>query len=264
MPDAASPDRQSGRHPRRRVRRDHEAARGGSLVAPSGGQARGVGSQVRRGCEGRRSDAGKEEVTVESWARHGRRGCLGARGASGRVYWRRGRDSNPGQRFCPCNRLAGGCLRPTRPPLQTSSPQSIRHSRPSDYPEGGSFAILGGMNPQTAADRPMTNMRELLRDAWAIARPYWFSEDKWAGRGLLVAVIALNLGIVVINVMLNKWNNAFYNSLQDKNYEIFLQQLFRFTWLAGSFIVVAVYELYLNQMLQIRWRRWLTERYLNA
>ena len=110
----------------------------------------------------------------------------------------------------------------------------------------------------------MTNMRALLRDAWTIARPYWFSEDKWAGRGLLVAVIALNLGIVAINVMLNKWNNAFYNSLQDKNYEIFLQQLFRFTWLAGSFIVVAVYELYLNQMLQIRWRRWLTERYLNA
>ena len=110
----------------------------------------------------------------------------------------------------------------------------------------------------------MTNMRALLRDAWTIARPYWFSEDRWAGRGLLVAVIALNLGIVAINVMLNKWNNTFYNSLQDKDYAVFVSQLFRFTWLAGAFIVVAVYELYLNQMLQIRWRRWLTERYLNA
>jgi putative ATP-binding cassette transporter len=110
----------------------------------------------------------------------------------------------------------------------------------------------------------MTNMRALLHDAWGIARPYWFSEDRWAGRALLVAVIALNLGIVAINVMLNKWNLAFYNALQDKNYDIFLQQLLRFTWLAGSFIVVAVYELYLNQMLQIRWRRWLTDRYLTA
>jgi putative ATP-binding cassette transporter len=120
------------------------------------------------------------------------------------------------------------------------------------------------MNTQTADDRPMTDMRALLRDAWTIARPYWFSEDRWAGRGLLVAVIALNLGIVAINVMLNKWNNTFYNSLQDKDYAVFVSQLFRFTWLAGSFIVVAVYELYLNQMLQIRWRRWLTERYLHA
>src|SRR5207244_139769 len=43
-----------------------------------------------------------------------------------RAMWRRGRDSNPGQSFWPCNRLAGGCLRPTRPPLQASSPRSIR------------------------------------------------------------------------------------------------------------------------------------------
>jgi putative ATP-binding cassette transporter len=110
----------------------------------------------------------------------------------------------------------------------------------------------------------MSRMRQLFHDAWAIARPYWFSEDRWAGRGLLVAVIALNLGIVFINVLLNKWNNAFYNSLQDKDYAVFVSQLFKFTYLAGAYIVVAVYQLYLNQMLQIRWRRWLTERYLGA
>ena len=32
--------------------------------------------------------------------------------------WRRGRDSNPGPGSTPGNRLAGGCLRPTRPPLR--------------------------------------------------------------------------------------------------------------------------------------------------
>jgi putative ATP-binding cassette transporter len=110
----------------------------------------------------------------------------------------------------------------------------------------------------------MSRMRQLFRDAWAIARPYWFSEDRWAGRGLLVSVIALNLGIVFINVLLNKWNNAFYNSLQDKDYAVFVSQLFKFTYLAGAYIVVAVYQLYLNQMLQIRWRRWLTDVYLAA
>jgi putative ATP-binding cassette transporter len=92
--------------------------------------------------------------------------------------------------------------------------------------------------------------------------PFWFSEDRWAARGLLLAVIALNLGIVDINVLLNKWNNTFYDALQDKNYTVFLHQLIRFSWLAGLFIVLAVYQSYLNQMLQIRWRRWLTEHYL--
>src|SRR2546430_13671816 len=43
-----------------------------------------------------------------------------------RAPWRRGRDSNPGQSFWPCNRLAGGCLRPTRPPLRVENPCSIR------------------------------------------------------------------------------------------------------------------------------------------
>jgi vitamin B12/bleomycin/antimicrobial peptide transport system ATP-binding/permease protein len=110
----------------------------------------------------------------------------------------------------------------------------------------------------------MARLRELLHDTWTLIRPYWSSEDRWAGRGLLILVIGLNLGIVYLNVLFNRWNNTFYNALQDKDYAVFWSQLLRFTWLAAIFIVVAVYQLYLNQMLQIRWRRWLTERYLGA
>jgi vitamin B12/bleomycin/antimicrobial peptide transport system ATP-binding/permease protein len=104
----------------------------------------------------------------------------------------------------------------------------------------------------------------VLRDAWAMTRPYWFSEDRWAAWGLLLAVIGLNLGTVYINVLLNKWNNTFYDALQAKDYTVFLHQLIRFSWVAGFFIVFTVYQFYLNQMLQIRWRRCLTERYLGG
>ena len=110
----------------------------------------------------------------------------------------------------------------------------------------------------------MIRLREMLRDAWTLIRPYWFSEDRWAGRGLLLVVVTLNLFIVYINVLLSKWYNLFYNSLQDKDFAAFGSLLIRFSWLAGLFIVAAVYQVYLNQMLQIRWRRWLTERYLDA
>jgi vitamin B12/bleomycin/antimicrobial peptide transport system ATP-binding/permease protein len=110
----------------------------------------------------------------------------------------------------------------------------------------------------------MTRLREMLRDAWTLVRPYWFSEDRWAGRGLLLVVVFLNLFIVYINVLLSKWYNLFYNSLQDKDFAAFGSLLIRFSWLAGLFIVAAVYQVYLNQMLQIRWRRWLTDRYLGA
>jgi putative ATP-binding cassette transporter len=94
--------------------------------------------------------------------------------------------------------------------------------------------------------------------------PYWFSEDRWVAWGLLLAVVLLTLGMVYVTVLLNQWNNAFYNALQDKNLVAFRGQLFRVTWLIGIFIVLAVYQLYLNQMLEIRWRRWLTDRYLRA
>jgi putative ATP-binding cassette transporter len=95
-------------------------------------------------------------------------------------------------------------------------------------------------------------------------RPYWFSDDRWAARGLLFAVVLLTLGMVYLTVLLNQWNNAFYSALQDKNLVAFRGQLFRVTWLICIFILLAVYQVYLNQMLEIRWRRWLTDRYLRA
>ena len=80
----------------------------------------------------------------------------------------------------------------------------------------------------------MTRVRGLLRDAWTIARPYWWSEDRGAASRLLLVVAVLNLGIVYINVLLNEWNNTFYNALQDRNYAIFVPQVVRFSVLAGA------------------------------
>ncbi|MGA8655590.1 MAG: ABC transporter ATP-binding protein/permease [Chthoniobacterales bacterium] len=106
--------------------------------------------------------------------------------------------------------------------------------------------------------------RSFLRDAWRIAKPYWTSEEKWSAWGLLLAVVTLNLGNVYISVRLNEWNNAFYNALQSFDGGEFFRQLGIFGILAAAFIVMAVYALYLNRMLQIRWRRWLTRKYLGA
>jgi putative ATP-binding cassette transporter len=95
-------------------------------------------------------------------------------------------------------------------------------------------------------------------------RPYWSSEERWAAWGLLLLVVALTLGMVYFSVLFNQWNNTFFTALQDRNNTVFLQQLIRLSWLVGLTIFFAVYQLYLSQMLEIRWRRWLTERYLRA
>ena len=98
---------------------------------------------------------------------------------------------------------------------------------------------------------------------WRLAHPYFFSEDRRAGRILLASVILIELSLVAINVMLNRWQNTFYNALQDRAWDAFIDQVLIFLLLAGSYVVLAVYQLYLQQWLQIRWRAWMTRRYLD-
>jgi putative ATP-binding cassette transporter len=115
------------------------------------------------------------------------------------------------------------------------------------------------------ADRrnPVSGLLSTLAIIWRLARPYFSSEDRWAGRILLGAVITIELATVGIAVLINQWNARFYNALQDRNWDTFVSELLFFCGLAGTFVVLAAYQLYLNQWLQIRWRRWMTEQYLD-
>ena len=108
----------------------------------------------------------------------------------------------------------------------------------------------------------MANFRTTAKEFARIAVPYFRSEDRWAGRALLFAVIFLQLFQVWLNVRFNAWYNTFYTSLQNKDWDTFIFQIGVFSLLAAFFIVSAVYQLYLQQWLQIRWRNWLTQRYL--
>jgi putative ATP-binding cassette transporter len=101
-----------------------------------------------------------------------------------------------------------------------------------------------------------------LATIWRLALPYFRSQDRRAGGALLAAVVTIELSIVGITVLVNQWNARFYNALQERNWESFVSELLFFCALAAAYIVLAVYQLYLNQWLQIRWRHWMTDHYL--
>jgi putative ATP-binding cassette transporter len=105
-------------------------------------------------------------------------------------------------------------------------------------------------------------MSRLIRDVWTLSLPYFRSEDRWPGCTLLAAVILIELSVVAINVLINKWNARFFNALQDKNWDSFFWELQVFCVLAAAYVVLVVYQLYLNQWLQIRWRTWMTRVYV--
>jgi vitamin B12/bleomycin/antimicrobial peptide transport system ATP-binding/permease protein len=109
----------------------------------------------------------------------------------------------------------------------------------------------------------MKKKTTFVRDLWALLQPYWKSEERGRAWLLLLANIGLILVTVYVTVLFNQWYNAFYNALQAKAQAEFFHQLGRFCVLAAIYILIAVYRIYLNQMLQIRWRRWLTDRYLS-
>ena len=98
---------------------------------------------------------------------------------------------------------------------------------------------------------------------WRLAHPYFVSEDRWAARALLASVIAIELSLVGISVLINRWQNRFYTALQDRAWDAFVNELTFFALLAALFVILAVYQLYLQQWLQIRWRTWMTRRYLD-
>ena len=106
--------------------------------------------------------------------------------------------------------------------------------------------------------------KKLFRGFWRLFKGYWSSEDKWKARGLLAVVIALNFAMVYLLVQLNEWYQIFWDALQNYEQERFFPLLGRFSMLAFVYIMIAVYAVYLRQMLQIKWRTWMTNNYLRS
>ena len=119
-------------------------------------------------------------------------------------------------------------------------------------------------------------MFSAIREAWRLTRPYFVSEEKWNARGLLAAIMILNLLVVYMTVVFTYWNRVAYNALEAKNAAVFWASMFTyrivpgfpyvvpgFAEIATIAILAGVYAYYLNQMLQIRWRRWMTMRFID-
>ena len=113
-------------------------------------------------------------------------------------------------------------------------------------------------------------LRSAIADGWRLTFPYFHSSnEKWSARGLLVAIIAMNLTLVGLSVLLNSWNGQWFNSLQNKDATAFTELLLWWHvgedgFMPGFSLIVAVYipiwvvRTYLRELLILRWRRWMT------
>ncbi|MBS3998721.1 MAG: ABC transporter ATP-binding protein/permease, partial [Hydrogenophaga sp.] len=109
----------------------------------------------------------------------------------------------------------------------------------------------------------LARLRQFTAKVRALSLPYFQSDEKWRARALLAAIVVLNLAAVYMLVLLNEWNRVFYDALQNRDAPVFWRELGRFAYLAFGFIVIAVYRFYLTQLLEVRWRTWMTAHYLD-
>jgi putative ATP-binding cassette transporter len=121
---------------------------------------------------------------------------------------------------------------------------------------------LQPFNSMTPAFSRTASFLDTLRRVGRLAAPYFRSEEKWKAWALLAGVVGLNLGTVYVSVLINDWSRVFYDALQAKNEPVFWTQLLKFTYYAMAGILVAVFKFYLTQLLQVRWRAWMTRSYL--
>jgi vitamin B12/bleomycin/antimicrobial peptide transport system ATP-binding/permease protein len=93
-----------------------------------------------------------------------------------------------------------------------------------------------------------------------LAAPFFASEERWKAWLITGGLIALTLFQIGIAIRLNIWNRDFFNSLESRDWSAFLYQMGLFALLASATMGVAVYQTYVKQLLQLRWRRWLTAK----
>lgn len=105
--------------------------------------------------------------------------------------------------------------------------------------------------------------RETVKALWQLTSRYWRSEEKKSAWMYLVGIIILTMAAVYMTLLLNDWFNEFYSALQNYDSTAVYHGLIRFTAIAFGHIAFSVYAYYLQQTLALRWRRWMTEKYLS-
>ncbi len=99
--------------------------------------------------------------------------------------------------------------------------------------------------------------------AWQLLKAYWQSDYRKSAYAFLVSVIVMSMILVGMDVLFTDWYNYFYDALQDYDWRGALDLLLVFVFIAGVYIILAVYRYYLQNFLALRWRRWLTQQFVN-
>ncbi|MEM8614007.1 MAG: ABC transporter ATP-binding protein/permease [Cyanobacteria bacterium P01_H01_bin.105] len=103
---------------------------------------------------------------------------------------------------------------------------------------------------------------QIFQRFWTIAKTYWFSNEKWKARGLLLVTVLLLLAYTGLSVVLNSQRGELISALSAKNESRFWQTVTIFIGVLVVYAPLLAGYTYLRDRLSLAWRRWLTTDFI--
>ncbi|HAJ61679.1 MAG TPA: ABC transporter ATP-binding protein [Cyanobacteria bacterium UBA8543] len=107
---------------------------------------------------------------------------------------------------------------------------------------------------------------QLWTQFWKLAKPYWFSEDKWRAGGLLLVLLILAIVVNAINVgisfIFRDINTSLANFPQTNDTSTFWRLIWKYVGIMVIATPIVVLFGYLRDKLGLYWREWMTYRFL--
>ncbi|HEY9727923.1 MAG TPA: ABC transporter ATP-binding protein/permease [Chroococcales cyanobacterium] len=108
----------------------------------------------------------------------------------------------------------------------------------------------------------MNQLKQSSNRFWRIVKPYFFSDEKWAARGLFVLVMLLMLGFNAFNIVQSYILRDLMNAVTDKKVSDFYHIWLMLIGVFALFTPIMIFFFYSQNLLQLYWRRWLTHHFL--
>lgn len=104
---------------------------------------------------------------------------------------------------------------------------------------------------------------EVLKRIWKMAAPYWVYSDERVSSWL---ILALNIGVMILSnfagLRMTAWNRDWLNAFNNRDSRMWVQNIWVFLVIGGIMMLTSNFNVYVTSWINIRWRRWMTARYM--
>lgn len=103
-----------------------------------------------------------------------------------------------------------------------------------------------------------------MTSLWELCRPFWGGWRSWRAWLLLAVTVSMGIGIVYLNVLINDWSRAFYDTLSTFDSGKLYGLMKDYALYILMYIGIFVYQDWFTSLLVIRWRTVLTEQFVDS